>query len=50
MTQQTKGAVELPSDYDGVLYIPMDEHDGWKSKLAREIKAAGLEITGDVFY
>lgn len=33
-----KGSVELPSDYHGVEYIPMDESDGWKLRLAKEIK------------
>lgn len=35
---------KLPSDYDGVLYIPMDKHDGWHKKLAKEIKASGIEF------
>lgn len=33
-----KGDIEIPSDYDGVAYIPLDERDGWKLTLAREIK------------
>ena len=39
-----KGDLELPSDYLGVLYIDLDENDGWKMKLARELNAAGFEI------
>jgi predicted nucleotide-binding protein len=39
-----KGSVELPSDYHGVLYIPMDEANGWKLHLARELKNAGMEV------
>lgn len=39
-----KGNVELPSDFQGVLYIPMDEPGAWKQDLAREIKAAGLPL------
>lgn len=39
-----KGSVEIPSDYHGVLYLPMDDADGWKLKLAREIKQSGLSI------
>lgn len=39
-----KGDVELPSDYDGVVYIPMDDAGGWRLLLAREIKHAGVEI------
>ena len=36
--------VELPSDYDGVIYVPMDDAGGWRLLLAREIKLAGLAI------
>lgn len=35
---------EMPSDYHGVLYIPFDKHDGWKSKLAKELKGAEYHI------
>lgn len=39
------GNVETPSDVDGVLYIPFDPATGsWRSKLAREMKAAGLPV------
>lgn len=36
--------VELPSDYHGVLYTPIDKHGAWKLKLAKELKAAGYDI------
>lgn len=36
--------VELPSDYDGVLYVPLDSGDSWQLKLAREIKTAGINV------
>ena len=36
--------VEIPSDYDGVLYIPLDESGGWQMILMRELKNAGFEI------
>jgi len=39
-----KGEVERPSDYDGVLYVPMDAAGAWKLQLARELKNAGLNI------
>ena len=35
---------ELPSDYDGVLYIPVDEKGAWKYELAKEIRGAGIEV------
>ncbi len=39
-----KGNVEIPSDLHGVVYTPMDEHDAWKTKIAKEMKAAGMAI------
>ncbi len=36
--------VEIPSDYNGVLYLPMDEGGGWQLKLAGELRAAGLPV------
>ena len=39
-----KGDIETPSDYDGVVYITLDNNDGWKLSLARELSAAGFGI------
>lgn len=39
-----KGKIEKPSDYDGVIYIDIDDGVGWKLELARELNAAGLTI------
>jgi predicted nucleotide-binding protein len=39
-----KSPIDVPSDWDGVVWVTMDEHDGWKTKLARELKAAGFTI------
>ena len=39
-----KGDVEIPSDYDGVIYIRLDDFGGWRMELAREMKAAGLPV------
>ena len=36
--------MDMPSDYDGVLFIPLDDSEGWKSTLAREMQAAGMTI------
>lgn len=38
----TKGDVEIPSDYGGVLWISMDED--WRKKLAQEMDEVGIEI------
>lgn len=36
--------VELPSDLNGVLYVPLDSSGAWRNSVARELEAAGLEI------
>jgi predicted nucleotide-binding protein len=36
--------VELPSDYSGVLFIKFDESGAWRLSLAKEMKAAGIDI------
>jgi hypothetical protein len=39
-----KGNVELPSDYQGVLYVEMDAPGAWKTKLAQELVASKITI------
>jgi len=39
-----KGEVEMPSDVLGLIYEPMDRTEGWKIRLARELRASGFEI------
>ncbi len=39
-----KGELENPSDLDGLLYIPMKSEDGWKLRLAQEMKSVGLPV------
>jgi predicted nucleotide-binding protein with TIR-like domain len=36
--------VELPSDYQGVLYVPYDDGAAWCWKLVTELSAAGIEV------
>lgn len=36
--------VEIPSDYQGVLYVKFDESDVWQMNLAKEMKMAGLKV------
>ena len=36
--------VEIPSDLNGVLYVPVDGAGAWRLKLASEIKHAGLRV------
>jgi predicted nucleotide-binding protein len=36
--------VEIPSDYQGVVYIPLDAGGNWKLLLVRELKVAGFDV------
>lgn len=39
-----KNNIEVPSDYSGVLYIPLDESGAWKFLLIKELKTAGYDV------
>lgn len=39
-----KGDIEMPSDVLGLVYEQMDNNEGWKIRLARELKATGFNI------
>ncbi len=39
-----ESGVEMPSDYSGVLYLPLDSGGAWRLQLVKEIKAAGLPV------
>lgn len=39
-----KGHLEIPSDLLGVVYTPLDEAQGWQSRLVKEMKEAGLDF------
>lgn len=39
-----KSSVEVPGDFDGVVYTDMDERGAWKLELAGELKAAGMKF------
>lgn len=36
--------IEIPSDYAGIVYIGMDPAGAWKLAVAREMRAAGLDV------
>lgn len=44
-----KGEIETPGDISGVVYVPMDNAGAWKMDLAKEMKAAGLNIDFNKF-
>ncbi len=39
-----KGSVELPSDYQGVVYVEMDAGGAWKARLAQELVQSRISI------
>lgn len=39
-----KGDIEIPTDFSGVIWVPMDQAGRWKFDLGREMKTAGLDI------
>ena len=39
-----KGDIEKPNDISGVVYIKIDEGDGWKYTVAKEMKTCGYDI------
>ncbi len=39
-----RGEVEIPSDFNGVVYETYDEHGAWRGKLAKELEAAKFAI------
>jgi len=36
--------VEIPSDYQGVVFVPLDDGQAWMFHLAKEMAAAGLPV------
>jgi len=36
--------IEVQSDVHGVIYVPFDDSGAWRLLLARELKAAGIEV------
>ncbi len=39
-----EAGVEIPSDYNGVLFVELDSTDRWKFDLVRELLAAGFKV------
>lgn len=39
-----KDDVETPNDISGLVYITLDEHDGWKIKLLKELRGSGMKV------
>jgi predicted nucleotide-binding protein len=39
-----KGEVEIPAEIADVLYVPMDDTGRWQIKLAKALRAAGMDL------
>ena len=44
ITALVKGKIEIPNDLSGVVYTTMDDYDGWKLKLMKELANVGFDI------
>lgn len=44
----TKGDMEIPSDYSGVLYIPLDDAGAWKMAVIRELNSVGFNVDANL--
>ena len=44
LTILAENAIEIPSDYQGMISIKMDENDEWKRKLLLELQTCGFTI------
>ncbi|MEO3693688.1 nucleotide-binding protein [Roseateles paludis] len=42
-----KGNIDMPSDVLGLVYEPIDSGEGWKIRVAKELKAAGFSVSLD---
>ena len=42
--------VEIPSDYQGVIFIPLDERGRWKYDIVRELLAAGFKVDANLVF
>ena len=42
--------VEIPSDYQGVLFVAFDAQGNWRAELVRELKAARFEIDANKIF
>ena len=36
--------LEIPSDYNGVLYVPFDSKGSWKFEIVKELNAVGISV------
>jgi predicted nucleotide-binding protein len=42
--------VEIPSDYQGVLFVPIDKRESWKFQVIKEMRSVGMEIDANLIY
>ncbi|CAG1022600.1 hypothetical protein MTYM_01851 [Methylococcales bacterium] len=42
--------VEIPSDYQGIIFVPIDSHERWKYDIVRELLAAGFNVDANKIF
>lgn len=45
-----ENGVDIPSDYQGVLFVLLDPHEKWRFDLVQELKAAGFPVDANKIY
>jgi predicted nucleotide-binding protein len=45
-----KQGVEIPSDYEGVVYVELDPAGAWHVRLAQELSEAGVPISLEALF
>lgn len=43
-----KAGVEMPSDYQGVVWTKLDDEGSWRFKLCKELRAAGYSVDSNI--
>jgi predicted nucleotide-binding protein len=42
--------VDVPSDYSGIIFIPWDKQDKWKTDIVRELLAVGFDVDANKIF
>lgn len=45
-----EAGVEIPSDYQGVLFVELDKSDRWRFDLVRELRGAGFDVDANQIF
>lgn len=49
MASPVQQPIELPSEVNGVVYVPFDG-DGWKIHMVKELKYLGFDVDANIVF